>query len=507
MCGDYKIISKLGWGHFSTVWKVVNTKRNPDKFYALKIMKSNEKYAEAAHDEIEVLKLITKNDPQNNNFCTHIIDSFTIKGPNGIRKYSQSIIQSKKNSIIQFFVYILFLYFDIFVFLYFDIFVFLDPCMVFEVLGSNLLDLIKVYHYRGFSIPAVKFITYQVLVALDFLHAKNRLIHTDLKPENVFMYNKVSPELYTDILEQDKKKKKAELPKKESPPPPPPPPPSSSSSTTTKTDKKEGEEKQKSENKPIEETKSENKPIEESKGINKPIEETKGDDKSTTTTTEKPSEEPKGDDKTTTTITEKPVEDDKQPVFPPLMYKGVNLSLYRVKLGDFGNAAWVDKRYGDDIQTREYRCPEVILGSPWGTPVDIWSLGCMVFELLTGDFLFNPKTGQGYSKEDDHLAQIVELLGDIPRKVKFSGVDSRKFFNNDGSFRRIRKDDIRFWGLKDVLREKYKFTAAESKSIAAFINDTLIYDPYQRKNARQLLNHPWLAEIANFLKTHPLPSN
>ena len=322
---------------------------------------------------------------------------------------------------------------------------FIDPCMVFEVLGSNLLDLIKVYHYRGFSIPAVKFITYQVLVALDFLHAKNKLIHTDLKPENVFMYNKVSPELYTDILEQDKKKKKAELPKKTTPPP--------SSSTTT--EKKEGE---------------------------------GGEGKE------------EGEEK-------KPIEDDKQPVFPPLMYKGVNLSLYRVKLGDFGNAAWVDKRYGDDIQTREYRCPEVILGSPWGTAVDIWSLGCMVFELLTGDFLFNPKTGQGYSKEDDHLAQIVELLGDIPRKVKFSGVDSKKFFNNDGSFKRIRKDDIRFWGLKDVLREKYKFTAAESKSIAAFIGDTLIYDPYQRKNARQLLNHPWLAEIVTFVKTHPLPSN
>ena len=85
MCGDYRIVSKLGWGHFSTVWKAVNEKKNPGKFYALKIMRSNEKYAEAAHDEIEVLKTITKNDPENNNFCTHIIDSFSLKGPNGVR--------------------------------------------------------------------------------------------------------------------------------------------------------------------------------------------------------------------------------------------------------------------------------------------------------------------------------------------------------------------------------------------------------------------------------------
>ena len=91
MCGNFKIVSKLGWGHFSTVWKVVNTKGDPNKFYALKIMKSNEKYADAAKDEIDVLRLITKNDPKNNNFCTHIIDSFNIKGPNGTRNNNNSI--------------------------------------------------------------------------------------------------------------------------------------------------------------------------------------------------------------------------------------------------------------------------------------------------------------------------------------------------------------------------------------------------------------------------------
>ena len=390
--------------------------------------------------------------------------------------------------------------------------------MVFEVLGSNLLDLIKVYRYRGFSIVAVKFITYQVLVALDFLHAKNRLIHTDLKPENVFMYNKVSPEFYTDILEQDKKKgqpakkldkEKANATKKveaaaataKTTAASPKKPEKAQQSKSKKEVPKEPETKEKDEKKEDEEKKIEEEKVEEKeKKKEDKCDVKEGEESKKEGETEKKKEAEEEEDK------KKREEEaaDKQPVFPPMMYKGVNLSLYRVKLGDFGNAAWVDKRYGDDIQTREYRCPEVILGSPWGTPVDIWSLGCMVFELLTGDFLFNPKTGQGYSKEDDHLAQVVELLGDIPRKVKFSGVDSKKFFNNDGSFRRIRKDDIRPWGLRDVLCEKYKFTAAEARSIAAFINDTLIYDPKQRKNARQLLNHPWLAEIVGFIKGHPI---
>ena len=55
-------------------------------------------------------------------------------------------------------------------------------------------------------------------------------------------------------------------------------------------------------------------------------------------------------------------------------------------------------------------------GSGYGTPADIWSTACMAFELATGDFLFEPHPGASYSKDEDHLAHIIELLGDIPTK-------------------------------------------------------------------------------------------
>jgi serine/threonine-protein kinase SRPK3 len=45
-----------------------------------------------------------------------------------------------------------------------------------------------------------------------------------------------------------------------------------------------------------------------------------------------------------------------------------------------------------DIQTRQYRSPEVILGSKYSTPVDMWSFACIVFELDTGDMLFDPQS-------------------------------------------------------------------------------------------------------------------
>ena len=49
-----------------------------------------------------------------------------------------------------------------------------------------------------------------------------------------------------------------------------------------------------------------------------------------------------------------------------------------VKIADLGNACWVNEHFTDQIQTRQYRSLEVILGTEYGPPADIWSLACMV---------------------------------------------------------------------------------------------------------------------------------
>lgn len=60
------------------------------------------------------------------------------------------------------------------------------------------------------------------------------------------------------------------------------------------------------------------------------------------------------------------------------------------------------------IQSRFYRSPEVILGMPYGLPIDMWSLGCIVAELFTGYPVF--------PGEDEHeqLAMMIEVLGCPP---------------------------------------------------------------------------------------------
>ena len=51
-----------------------------------------------------------------------------------------------------------------------------------------------------------------------------------------------------------------------------------------------------------------------------------------------------------------------------------------VKIADLGNACWVGHHFTNDIQTRQYRSPEVILGAKWGASTDVWSMSAMVRE-------------------------------------------------------------------------------------------------------------------------------
>lgn len=59
--------------------------------------------------------------------------------------------------------------------------------MVFEILGVNLLEIMKRYDYKGIPIPLVRRLAKQILIGLDYLHRICRIIHTDLKPENVIV--------------------------------------------------------------------------------------------------------------------------------------------------------------------------------------------------------------------------------------------------------------------------------------------------------------------------------
>ena len=138
-----------------------------------------------------------------------------------------------------------------------------------------------------------------------------------------------------------------------------------------------------------------------------------------------------------------------------------------VKICDMGNGCWTHHHFTPEIQTRQYRSPEIIIGADYNTSADIWSFSCTIFEMITGDFLFEPRKGTNYDKDDDHLAQMMELLGRMPRNLALSGKNSRKFFDSNGHLRRI--SGLNYWPLKKVLVEKYRIKEDEANALADFL--------------------------------------
>jgi serine/threonine-protein kinase SRPK3 len=115
-----------------------------------------------------------------------------------------------------------------------------------------------------------------------------------------------------------------------------------------------------------------------------------------------------------------------------------------------------------------------------------------VFELITGDYLFDPQSGTKYGKDDDHIAQIIELLGPFPKSLCLSGKWSQEIFNRKGELRNIHR--LRHWALPDVLKEKYHFKEDEARKVAEFLTPMLELVPEKRANAGGMAGAEWLED-------------
>lgn len=98
--------------------------------------------------------------------------------------------------------------------------------------------------------------------------------------------------------------------------------------------------------------------------------------------------------------------------------------------------------------------------------------------------------GKSWCREEDHLALMMELLGDFPRSLLNAGKFSNEFFTRSGELKRIRQ--LNYWSLRDVLREKYKFPDRDAKEAAEFLEQLLVIDPRRRATAEFCLNHSWI---------------
>lgn len=90
----------------------------------------------------------------------------------------------------------------------------------------------------------------------------------------------------------------------------------------------------------------------------------------------------------------------------------------KINIIDFGSSCFGGEHGSSYIQSRFYRAPEVLIGSGYSTQIDMWSVGCILFELYTGRPLFNGKTPQ------DQMLKICTLLGQPPAHM----MQNRRFF-------------------------------------------------------------------------------
>ncbi|KAG7188113.1 hypothetical protein KM043_015960 [Ampulex compressa] len=506
----YHVTRKLGWGHFSTVWLCWDLQDK--QFVALKVVKSASHFTETALDEIKLLKDVRdtdSSDPKRNK-TVQLLNDFKISGING-----------------------------------------LHVCMVFEVLGHNLLKLIIKSNYRGIPRNNVKRIIRQVLEGLDYLHNKCKIIHTDIKPENVLIcvdetyIRKLACEA-TELHSLGVKLPVSLIstaPKEFQEPTP--------HSKMSRNKKKKLKKKAKRQNELLKKQMEQIEEIEEQNKLANSTKEngeleTNSPDQELNTESIEDNTESKGSpdnsepsapllhingvdnlassekiETQTTDNVEKMDNVEKscgEAVLPPDLddmdecSEGRNLhppeskQLKRasvapldpaivecdveVKIADLGNACWVHKKFTDDIQTRQYRSLEVLLGSGYDTSADIWSTACMAFELATGDYLFEPHSGKDYCRDEDHLAHIIELLGEIPRRVALSGKNSKMYFNKKGELKHI--TGLKPWGLYEVLTEKYDWSPREAHEFEEFLTPMLEFDPSMRATAAECLKHPWL---------------
>uniref|UniRef100_H2YVG1 non-specific serine/threonine protein kinase n=1 Tax=Ciona savignyi TaxID=51511 RepID=H2YVG1_CIOSA len=461
------VVRKLGWGHFSTVWLCWDMRNK--RFVAMKVVKSAPHYTETALDEIKLLKSVRDSDPkdQNREKCVQLLDDFKIHGMNGTH-----------------------------------------VCMVFEVLGHHLLKWIIKSNYQGMPIPCVKSIIKQVLQRLDYLHTKCNIIH-DIKPENILL----CVDEYVRRIAAD-----AQQWQHLGGNPPPPSGQKISKNKKKKMKKKAKKQQQllKMQIEQIEETEREGKPLMDERKSDEEVgsgdaksdggkspddpmingnngrsekdvvidEEIKSEEQRDTSDDNKRKEEESGwnDDNLTSCSANDLLVNILEPD---------NHDKIKVKIADLGNACWVNKHFTEDIQTRQYRSIEVLLGAGYGPPADLWSTACMTFELVTGDYLFEPHSGEDYSRDEDHIALIIELLGHIPRKFASSGHYSKEFFSKRGDLRHIHK--LKMWPLRDVLHEKYEWSVEDAEHFASFLLPMLEVMPDRRASAAECLKHPWLS--------------
>ena len=362
----YRIVYKLGFGYFSTVWLAHDHVEN--NFKALKINKSSRSFRQAALDEIDILTKIKKD-----NNCIHLYDNFEIEGKHG-----------------------------------------LHITLVTPVYGVSLAHVLD----KGDKLPLdiTKKCTIEILKGLIYLHDKINIVHSDLKPDNILI-NEPSKSLVK-LMEGYSPVKPGEGPLLLN----------KNYRTLSKNQKKKFTKQAK-------------------KGYKVPY-------------------------------TDKLQPDSRR----ILLDKITNLTLI-----DFGTSCLTSDLQNYSVGTRNYRAPECILGETATIYSDMWALGCIIFEMLTNHYLFDPEgadsndSDSGYDTDEAHLVDIEERIGPVPKMGSWN-----EYYKSNGKLKCL-DGELETTNLNEILIKECNIKEDEAFIIENILKIILIPTPKKRITANLLL--------------------
>lgn len=160
-----------------------------------------------------------------------------------------------------------------------------------------------------------------------------------------------------------------------------------------------------------------------------------------------------------------------------------------IRLIDFGSATFDNEHHTTIVSTRHYRAPEVILELGWANPCDVWSIGCIMFELYTGSTMFQTHSNR------EHLAMMERILGHLPytmckksRKTKYfhNGQLDWDVYSREGQY--VQENCL-------PLAAYAKSDAEDDRLLFDLIQRMLVYDVDFRIDLATALQHPFFSSL------------
>ncbi|XP_022210750.2 serine/threonine-protein kinase prpf4B isoform X5 [Drosophila obscura] len=165
-----------------------------------------------------------------------------------------------------------------------------------------------------------------------------------------------------------------------------------------------------------------------------------------------------------------------------------------VRLIDFGSATFDHEHHSTIVSTRHYRAPEVILELGWSQPCDVWSIGCILFELYLGITLFQTHDNR------EHLAMMERILGQIPYRMArnhtlYSKTKTKYFYHG-----KLDWDEKSSAGryVRDHCKPLFLCQLSDSEDhceLFGLIKKMLEYEPSSRITLGEALRHPFFDRL------------